>query len=384
LTDLHRINNRINTAIIILAAGLSRRMGVFKPLLPVEKQPAVARCVHTAQTAGIRDIIVVTGHLHEEIEGALRANLTGIRIVHNSRYPEGMFSSVHSGVSALPEGLDGFFLLPADCCAISPDTLRTLTDKFAKTGAREVVCPKFEGRRGHPPLIPARHIGSLLSYNGENGMKGFLSPLPTIEMDMDGPDTLLDMDTPADYAALLMRLGLPTYPDPVQCAELLAKYDTPPDIVEHGKHVAALALKIARLIMQSTTAETRDARFDMSLLESACLLHDIRQMEPNHAKAGMELLLREGYPKAAILVGRHMDLPSPAADIGEPELLYVADKLCRNGKYVKLEDTIRELGSRFPQNPEALAGAKRRMGTAQAIFDTLGARYGIGYKDFFR
>ena len=50
-----------------------------------------------------------------------------------------------------------------------------------------------------------------------------------------------------------------------------------------------------------------------------------------------------------------------------------------HGKYVKLEDTIRELGSRFPQNPKALTGAKRRMGTAQTIFDTLEAHYGIGY-----
>ena len=358
-------------------------MCVFKPLLPVGEQPSVARCVQTAQSADIRDIVVVTGHLREELEVVLRAKLPVVRIVHNSRFPDGMFSSVHSGVSALPDGFDGFFILPADCCAVSPDTLRTLIDEFAKAGAAAVVCPKFEGRRGHPPLIPARFIGSLLSYNGENGLKGFLSSLPTVEIETNGPETLLDMDTPEDYAALLIHLGLPTYPDPVQCAELLVKYNTPPDIIEHGRHVAALALKMARLITRFTNSRQRDARFDMSLMESACLLHDIRQMEPNHAREGMELLLREGYPKTAILVGRHMDLPSPSADIGEPELLYLADKLCRYGKYMKIEDTIHELGSRFSQNPEALAGGKRRMRTAQVILDTLGARYGIGYEDLF-
>ncbi|MCL2057398.1 MAG: NTP transferase domain-containing protein [Oscillospiraceae bacterium] len=352
---------------IILSAGLSMRMGVFKPLLPAGGVPAVVRCAQTAEAANIGEVIVVTGHLHEDIENALRALAPGARTVYNSRYREGMFSSVHAGVSALQDGFDGFFILPADCCAVSPETPAVLAEHFAKNGGKAVIRPKFEGRRGHPPLIPAGFAGALCSYDGKNGLKGFLSPLPTVEVEMDNPGPLLDMDAPEDYAAMLEYLGLPGYPTVAQCAELLTKYSVPGKIIEHGQQVAKLALELA-----GRSKGGGLSKLNPDLLESACLLHDIRRTEPDHARAGMELLLREGFPKAAVLVRDHMDLPSgPAHDIGELELLYLADKLCSSGKIVTLEERLREMEARLSANPEALAAAKKRLFHAQTIMDVL-------------
>ena len=159
---------------IVLAAGLSERMGVFKPLLPVGAQPAVLRCIDTARSAGVKDILAVTGHLRRNIENVLREYAPDVRVIHNDDYRSGMFSSVCAGVAALPDGLDGFFLLPADCCAVSVDTLAALMVNFAETDMACVTRSKYQGRRGHPPLIPGRFIAPLLSYDGANGLKGFL------------------------------------------------------------------------------------------------------------------------------------------------------------------------------------------------------------------
>ena len=275
--------------------------------------------------------------MRAELEPVLRASSPDVSLVHNDGYREGMFSSACAGVSALPPGLDGFFLLPADCCAVSSEIFSILMERFKESGGAHVVRPKYEGRRGHPPLIPGGYTGRLVSYKGENGLKGFLFPLPTVEVEMDSPCTLLDMDTPEDYARLLSYLGLPVCPSPSQCSELFVKYGTPQGIIDHGESVAAIALKIARLL------EVQGEKLDIAPLESACLLHDIMRMAPDHARAGMELLLREGYPETAILVGRHMDLRYSAPDIGEAELLYLADKLCRRGRLTALYDTAREL-----------------------------------------
>ena len=372
---VHLGSGHINIAIIILAAGLSERMGVFKPLLPVGKKPAVLRCVHTAKEAGIYDILIVTGHMHAEIENILHANAPDVRLIHNSGYREGMFSSTCEGVSALKGGLDGFFLMPADCCAVAPHTLSILMEQFTENNGIPVTRPKYAGRRGHPPLIPAKYISTLLTYKGENGLKGFLSPRPTLEVEMDSPDALLDMDTPEDYSDLLSYLGLPVYPDSVQCDDMLINYCVPADIIEHGEHVAALALKIAGII------ETHGVSLDTNLLKAACLLHDICRMKPDHARAGFELLLREGYPKAAILIESHMDMSGFAGDIREAELLFLADKICRRGKFTTLEDTILEFESRYEKDPAALEAAKTRVKTAQAILDTLKTRYDIGYDE---
>ena len=351
-------------------------MGVFKPLLPVGEQPAVVRCIRAAEEAGITEIVIVTGHMRTEIEDALRENAPGVKLVHNSGYRDGMFSSARAGIAALQGSPDGFFLLPADCCAVSTGIFRSLLEEFAKSKGACVIRPTYRGRRGHPPLIPAIFISALISYSGENGLKGFLSPLPTIGVEMSSPEALMDMDTPEDYAILLSYLGLPTCPTPARCAELLDKYGASAEIIEHGRQVASLALKAAKLM------EARGTRLDLSLLESACLLHDICRSAPDHASAGMELLLREGYPRTAVLVGCHMDLPFSGSSVGEAELLFLADKLYRRGNIVPLKSTMRDLELRFARDAEALGSARRRINTAQAILDTLHARYGIGNAEF--
>ncbi|MDR0490149.1 MAG: NTP transferase domain-containing protein, partial [Oscillospiraceae bacterium] len=279
-------------SMVILAAGLSRRMGVFKPLLPVGDLPAILRCVRTAEEAGVRAAVVVTGHKNEELESVVRAGAKSAQLVHNSMYRDEMFSSVRVGVSALPSDTDGFFLLPADCCAFAHGTMISLIRRFADDGGKSVVRPINHGRRGHPPLIPVRFIDPLLSFSGQNGLKGFLSPLPTVEVETNDAGTLLDMDTPDDYAALLEHLGLPCYPNRAQCAELMEKYHVPPNIVKHGEQVASVAIDFAHQM------QARGALLDIALLESACLLHDIRKgarEDRGHAREGMDVLLREGY-----------------------------------------------------------------------------------------
>jgi len=349
-------------AMIILAAGLSKRMSVFKPLLPTGDLPAVVRCVRAAETAGVRDIIVVTGHKRDELESVLLKMAPHARTVFNSRFSDGMFSSVRAGVSALTDDTDGFFILPSDCCAVTGDMLAMLIWHFEKAGGLAVTRPKFNGQRGHPPLIPAVYIAPLLSYNGDNGLKGFLSPLPTLEIEMENNAVLLDMDTPSDYAALLDHMGLPGYPSPALCKDTLARHGASEDIIRHGEQVASIALELSRGL----------DGLNLDLLESACLLHDIKRAEPNHAHAGMVLLLKEGYPKTALLIGGHMDLPDmPGQIISELELLYLADKLCRRDKYVPLEETALELEAKYSSDAEALASAKRRIDHALIIRNRL-------------
>ncbi|MCL2366617.1 MAG: NTP transferase domain-containing protein [Oscillospiraceae bacterium] len=360
-------------AMIILAAGLSRRMGVFKPLLPVGGEPAILRCVQTAKAAGVADIIVVTGHCKAELEDILYKNVPDAHVVHNDAYQDGMFSSVQAGIKYLPDDIDGVFLLPTDCCAISSEALVKLMGMFAKGDTVSVIRPKFgEGPRGHPPLIPAQFIDALRSYDGADGLKGFLRALPTVEIEMADPGVCLDMDTPEDYAKLLAHLGFSAYPTVEQSLEILERYNTPPDIIAHGRGVAALALKIANLMM-----ERRATTLDTALLESACLLHDIKRMEPNHAQAGKEFFLKMGYPALAVLIAAHMDLSDAVTQIMEPELLYLSDKLFRQGKVTRLCDTMRELASKFSENPEALHRATVRMKHAQVIFKLLEEDYGI-------
>ena len=278
--------------LVILAAGYSERMGVLKPLLPVGGESALHRAVGIGKTEKVHIISVVTGFRCGDVEAELlKYRAKNIRIVNNSRFDEGMFSSVKAGVHSLPSDLDGFFLLPADVCAIQPETLEEIIAAFVLEKGESVLYPTFDGRRGHPPLIPYRFAADLKSYGGENGMQGYLSQFPSSEVEVSDGGILLDMDTPADYAALLRYLGLPTYPDEAACLSLMEAEALPQNIRDHCFNVRALALKAAGLL------HTRGVIVDESLLSSACLLHDIARVQPEHAATGAKLLLREGYPE---------------------------------------------------------------------------------------
>ncbi|MCL2227790.1 MAG: NTP transferase domain-containing protein [Oscillospiraceae bacterium] len=345
-------------------------MGVFKPLLPVGGEPAILRSVKTSIDAGVRDVIIVTGH--RKIHDELGAYSTRVQLIHNADYLSGMFSSICAGVSKLPDDIDGFFVLPSDCCAVSSDEFKLLIEKFDKA----VAIPVFDGKRGHPPLFPAPYITDILAYDGNDGLKGIRRQLPELEVQMPSCGTLLDMDTPEDYVSLLSFLDLPTYPSAAESFQLLAECETPKDIINHGRDVADLALKMAQLMAQKGVSP-----ICRELLESSCLLHDIMRMHPNHAERAKVLLLEKGYPAAALIVGEHMDLDGPVTAIGERELLYLADKLSRRGKTVNIEDTRRELSAKFSTNTEALTCLNMRLNNAKAILALLQSNFGFGYED---
>lgn len=194
-------------AMIILAAGFSERMDAFKPLLPVLGESALLRAVELGRLAKVHCISVVTGYRHEDVEAALLSrHAKNIRHIYNNRYRDGMFSSVITGVHSLPNDIDGFFLLPVDHCAVIKETLEMLIAAFILSGGKTIVYPTYHGKRGHPPLIPYSYAADIKSYDGTDGMRGYLSPFPFEEAEVDDPGILMDMDTPQDYEALIKYL----------------------------------------------------------------------------------------------------------------------------------------------------------------------------------
>lgn len=195
---------------IILAAGYSSRIGGFKPLMQLGGQSLLARCALLFREAGIDDIRVVSGYRHEEVEA--EAAPLGLSCIHNPNFDRGMFSSVCTALAHLSH-TDGFFILPVDIPLVRPATLSALTSAF-DGGA--VIHPCFAGRRGHPPLIPARFIAAILTHDGRGGLKSFLEKQHNREVAVWDRGILLDTDTPEDFASLTRRFERLTIGDPVE------------------------------------------------------------------------------------------------------------------------------------------------------------------------
>ena len=145
-------NNPLFSA-VILAAGLSSRLGRFKPLAALGGVTLIERAVNLFRSAGVRDITVVIGHRADE----LRPILADLRVksADNPDYESGMFSSVRRGVESLNGQSQAFFVLPVDIPLVRPATVRALTQAFGRQPQAKIFYPVFGDQRGHPPLIHA-------------------------------------------------------------------------------------------------------------------------------------------------------------------------------------------------------------------------------------
>jgi CTP:molybdopterin cytidylyltransferase MocA len=173
-----------------------------KPIMEFGGMPVLARVVRTLRLGGCAEVIVVLGHRAQEVEPLVRE--LKCEPVFNARYDDGMFSSVQAGLEKVED--EAVFVLPVDIPLVSPSTLSAMSKFLADGGRQNVIIPRYGGKNGHPPLIPARLIPSLLAWEGENGLRGALCTLPKTYLETADEAVLWDMDTPADYARLLGRL----------------------------------------------------------------------------------------------------------------------------------------------------------------------------------
>lgn len=188
------------TGALILAAGLSSRMGRFKPLLPIGKSTFIDHIIQTMRTAGVGPVVIVTGwHAHELEEHF--AGRTDITLVHNPDFAHTqMFHSIQLGLAALEGTCDRLLFSPADVPLPSRRTMELLMACKA-----DFACPMCEGKKGHPAMLSARLIAPLLEAPSQENMKSALARLEVrpIHVLVNDPAVCMDADTPESYSQLL-------------------------------------------------------------------------------------------------------------------------------------------------------------------------------------
>ena len=189
-----------SVAAILLAAGRSRRMGAFKPLLPFGTQTVIESSISNLRAGSVTEIIVVVGHRSEEIREKLKT--TGVSFVVNPDADTPMGTSIELGVKQVSGPAEVVLILPADHPAVPARTIKLILHEW-ELGAT-LVQPEYEGRGGHPVLIDLRYREQLLNLDPGKGLRGFFdSHRPEVRrLPVDSPFVARDMDTWEDYLAL--------------------------------------------------------------------------------------------------------------------------------------------------------------------------------------
>jgi molybdenum cofactor cytidylyltransferase len=186
---------------IVLAAGLSSRMGANKLLQEWRGKPLLRWTVEAALASEARPVIVVTGYEASNTEAALRG--LDVVFVRNPGYRDGLSGSLKAGLSALPDSADGALIMLGDMPEVGPALLNRLIAAFSPPDGRSICVAAHDGKRGNPVLWSHAYFGEIATISGDTGAKQLLAEHEEqlCEIEADG-GVLRDIDTPDALAQL--------------------------------------------------------------------------------------------------------------------------------------------------------------------------------------
>lgn len=190
-------------AIIVLAAGQSRRMGKDNKLVADVNGTAMVR--HTLENiAGVvpDEPIVVTGHEADMVTAALAG--LDLKIVHNPKFAAGLSTSLVTGLGALDDEVDGALVCLADMPRVSREDIKKLIAAFDPIENRAICVPTFRGKRGNPVLWGREFFDPMSRVSGDVGARHLIGAHDdkVVEVEVDSDGVILDVDTPEMLKAI--------------------------------------------------------------------------------------------------------------------------------------------------------------------------------------
>jgi molybdenum cofactor cytidylyltransferase len=183
---------------LVLAAGLSSRMGEFKLLLAWgDNKPLIWHLVETLKMLPLEPLILVTGHRAEALN-TLFAD-SHIQIIYNPDYAKGeILSSLKTGFRTLSTDVDAILVFLGDMPLISPSTIQKLMDAYQP---EKIIVPSYEQKRGHPVMFTRRFFEEILALEASAQPRAVLQAHPdSVRMIETGDEgILIDINTPQDY-----------------------------------------------------------------------------------------------------------------------------------------------------------------------------------------
>lgn len=190
----------MQTGAVIVAAGMSSRMGDFKPMLNIGSITIAQRIVANFRQAGVDRIVIITGYNAEALERHLAG--AGIVFLRNEEYESTeMFDSAKIGLEYISDKADRILFTPVDIPLFTADTVKRLIDTKCELGG-----PSYKGKIGHPIVMSSTVAKELIGFTGDGGLKGAMDNcgIPMKKIEVADKGILHDADTPEDYETLLL------------------------------------------------------------------------------------------------------------------------------------------------------------------------------------
>ena len=188
-----------STAILVLAAGASTRLGQPKQLLKINDQTLLEKMAGAALSTALRPVVVVLGAFFEMIAAALTD--LEVEVVKNENWAGGMGGSIACGMKHIqghhPEA-GAVLVMLCDQPFVTPELLRQLLETRQKTGAL-IVASSYAGTAGPPVLFDRQLFCELAALRGNPGAKAVIEKHADSLVEVTFPKGVADIDTMEDW-----------------------------------------------------------------------------------------------------------------------------------------------------------------------------------------
>lgn len=186
---------------ILLAAGAGSRFGGDKLLALLHGKPLVLHALDALRPA-VTEVIAVVRPGSERLATLLVQ--AGARVAVCDEASHGMGHSLACGARLAPADTNLLIAL-GDMPAVTPDTIARVI--AALDAGATIAVPCHRGRRGHPVGFAARLVPMLRVLTQDQGARSVLlaNAEAVLEIPVDDPGVLADVDTPVDLERLSER-----------------------------------------------------------------------------------------------------------------------------------------------------------------------------------
>jgi|SRR5690606_1930083 len=192
-----------NIAIVILAAGASKRMGSPKQLLKWGDETLINYSIKTVQKVNTKSVVVVLGANFELIKNGIQTS--EVTILNNPHWEKGLGTSIAVAVEYLQNSkssVDGVLITLCDQPLITSDFLKLLISKFQLDKSQIIATSYGNGKHGVPALFDKVYFNELMGLSDDQGAREILKRQSNNVIGVTPPESNVDLDTNEDYTTL--------------------------------------------------------------------------------------------------------------------------------------------------------------------------------------
>ncbi|WP_339842257.1 nucleotidyltransferase family protein [uncultured Maribacter sp.] len=200
----------VQIAILIMAAGGSKRMNGIKQLLPWKNSNFLLETIKTVQKSKATTTFVVLGANAEKIQKDCNIIENGVEVIINPHWYYGLGSSIAFGVQELLQKIpqpDGILICLADQPLLTSSYFDSIINQFEKETSK-IIATNYGKRVGVPALFPKLLYDDLVHLKGDQGARDLLKAKSINIVSLDTQNQLIDIDTKEEYHKLITQTNI--------------------------------------------------------------------------------------------------------------------------------------------------------------------------------